>query len=288
MAFDNGEVLVDQVAPQQSAEQMEAALKDYFKKVQDLTTQEKNLRGIIADLNSEIDLRKQELQGQYSRKVNSLGSEIEENKNTISSQLKVIGDLSLQIEEKEKYRDAILTDFSERELSIKRAQMGIDSQLAEVYEKTKANGEEKTRLAQLEDQVNETIAKFNTHAEETMAAIEARRGVLKEEEDKSNAVLVKIDASLTETNAKITELNELSLKINKDKDEAFVILAAAQQVQKDLAFIASEKQVIKDRQAQLDNDAEQIRIANMALAGRKTDLDSQERLLKEARKQLGG
>ena len=284
--FDSGEQ--PGVAASLPTPDFKASLDAYYKQVETLGVKIKAANSELEGILTAISEAKSDLQAQYNRKVDSLGGEANALLLKVADLQSLSASLDQQIKEKQATKDSISLDNTAEQDRLRDEWRALNKSSEElgVYEKELALKND--QLLARQNKLSSDINSFESYKATELKAMaeEAKVAVAL----KSEAEVAKNDAAIILQNA-----NDAIAKASQDKAsldlqvaDANAILAKADEVKKQADANVEALKINSAQAFQNDKDANEIRVARVALNNLKQELNAREQMVALAEKNIGG
>jgi chromosome segregation ATPase len=285
MGFETGDKPIKTII--QQTPDFKQSLDNYHHRVNEMGVQIKTYADELASVQAKLAQAKIDLQAQYSKKVESLGIDIAILQSNITELQAQSDTLSKEIQTKQDLKNAISTDniTEHQRLNDSWAEFHLAVE-AYLKDKDKVDWAQKS-LFDANEQLNKMKSDFESLKASTLAGLDQK--VAEANELMESAKIAQADAAGVLQKAN-TAIDNSTCQINELQDalaKATPILARADEIQA-LAEKNLKIQADNDAQAlQNQKDADQIKVARVALNNLKHELDAREVTISAAEQKIG-
>ena len=286
MGFEEGNRQIP--ATIQQAPDFAAALAVYQNKVVDLGVQIKMATVELDEVNSRLSEVKAALQAQYDSKVADLGDQIRILEAVIEDLKGKVASLETQVKERQAAKDSISLDNSAESQRLKEEWSALHRSSAELANAEKANLAAAKENAEVHNTLIADKQEFETAKAKALEGIDS-------EEKRVNALSIEAEATLEQAIEKLQEANAALNKVAQDKAaldlqlaDATQILLMGDEIRKLSAQNKADQEANSAAALRNQEDANQIKIARVALNNFKQQLDQRAKTLSEAEQKVGG
>lgn len=276
------------ISEEQLAANRQQDIETYQTQVKDLNYQKEDLKIEIESLTAAITLKTVELNDLNAAKQKEFEAQVIELRQQIDQQLAQSASLDSEIKDKQAKRDSVLLDFSNQEQVLVDKQTSISQQAG--------------IIAAARAQLDADIATFSKMKEDARAAAQSVSDALDKREaaisDRENAAGLQENKNTLDANENTllaAQLNARRIQIASDQkdldikiQDANLILAQADAIAKQKAINDAATANITIQVEQNRSDADQIKVAQIALANKTADIQRREQAVSQAEQQIGG
>lgn len=281
-------VVRTEISDDQMAKNRQQALDDYNGQVIDINRQIKDANAILSQLNEAYAAREEDLNAMYIKKETDFNLKMSLVREQIDQMMNQSLILDTEIKEKQAQRDAISLDFAAQAEELNVKQQSISDQ-AKV-------------LASAQLQLDSDRAVFAQIKEDSRAAAQSIADALDRRQKNLDEQQSSIDIASSEATRisreniqkeqglaqQVKDLQDLQVVVAQQQQDALGIIAQASDVQKqkvenEAVILNNTKQTEQNRR-----DADQIRVAKIALANKTQDVQQREQAVTQAEQKIGG
>lgn len=282
--LDGGESQSDNFqddVPKSVLKQREAALQSYLAEAGALQEKINEAKVELGKVNDEIAARQDYLTGEYARRVDSLGVDIQKQQSILDDLEQIMVDLNDQIDARRSERDKISLDFSAREAALDKRNELLEAKGNELknrilgLEKDKADFAAAVTLANAEANERESNLEAKTEAQDIREAQLETAAELAARKAGDQAMLqIKLDEGLR-------TLSEGQAALAQAIADAQPLLAQAEQVKTDLVKIAEGTKENNDWAERLQVQEDEQNQMHILLTKKSAELTRKDRLISD-------
>lgn len=260
----------------------------YEARVQEISISIKSGEAQLADILAKIDQAKINLQVQYDTKIASLEQKIADLHTTINILESDYSNVTLNLLEKQKERDSISLDFTERETSITKSWGDFHKGVSELQVAQEKLVKDQTELEKSLASLDSEIKVFHEYKDNQVADIETQISINKQTKDSLDLQKSANDAQTVSLQNMAADSEKRKLDLEKQVADVQLVLGQAAVISAQKAQNDTEAKRNADQALQNQTDATQIKVARVALNNQQQAIAAREQAVAQAEKKIGG
>ena len=284
MAFDMGKK--DPVTALPQAPDFTASMAAYTKMVEDLSVQIKAAQATLADLQNQITQAKLALQEQYKQRLSDVGNQL----TVLQAQLVTLqaesDALDQQISDKQATLAGISLDNTAKQKALDDEWLAVQKSSADVATANQQLIAGQKALADAQDAFEAEKAAFEADKAIQLANIAAEKIKIADLQAKADTAQQEVAITLQQASSALADVQKASEDLDAKKAATAPILAQADAVTKQQAANAAQLALNSAQASRNDTDAQEIRVAKVALNNKEKELDARQQMIDLAEKKI--
>ena len=284
MGFDEGR---DKTIVQQVPD-FKKTLEDYHKRVEEMGADLKARSDELASVLAKLNQAKADLQAQYDKTVDSLGGDIKALQLKITDLQAQSDTLSKEIQDKQALKNAISLDNSKEQERLDSSWVEFHKAFDDYQTKVNEVNWAQESLFNANAQLEKAKDEFVKYKASTIADLDQKTALANTLMDDAKAKQADGISALQRVNDALTDLAQKKANLDEQIMKAQPLIDQAEDVRTQTEYNKTT-QATNDAQAlQNQKDAEQIKVARVALNNLKHELDAREATISAAEHNIGG
>lgn len=288
MSYDTGEQQQAMVSPLQSDEAVRArALQAYQTKVDEIQKSINSASDELLKLATKIEARKDELQGLYATRVETLGTSLLQLTSDVSV-LESKRDLIINdIERLEKTKASVLNGLAKKEIDLNSDRRVLNNEIKNIKDASLALNQDRLLFEKERADWVKRSQELNTVLANREKAVLAREQTVQSDADQLESISAKLEGRLVENTGILKKIEVEKTALIQKQAELAPVIATAAIVSAQAAKNEAQTKELKDWYEQNLKDAQEVKVAKIAISNQQADLNIRQKAIQDAEKRIG-